>query len=617
MPQHLPWAEAVDRITFDFQPIVNGHTGACYGYEALLRGWKSAGFDSIQDVFDTASDELTLHRVDLALREKAVGSFCALPNHDSARLFFNTDSRVLETPDYRPGLTRELLRDHGLSTDTMCLEVSERHDLSRAAGVLSVLQSYRAQGFGIALDDFGTGYSGLQLLYNCHPDLIKIDRFFIEGISTDPRKRVFVANVVAMARALGITVIAEGVETAEEMRVCRDAGCDLLQGFFIQRPTDDPALLTSFYAVVHEESGRRADPESPSASALSHRIVRSEPLPSGASMSDALTRFREDARSTFLVIVNSRQEPVGVLREESIKPFVFSPFGWALLACREDEVLDAYVSSCPVGDINSSFEQFIDLFSCARGSEEGIIVTDRGRYVGFIPASEIVRGMSERDVATAREQNPLTRLPGNNRIAEYLREALADRRASYCFVYYDFDDFKAFNDTYGFHRGDQAIQMFAERLRMASQERPMFLGHVGGDDFFAGTRVRRGDCDWFVSEVSALMTEFRESVRSLYSAEDRERGGVVAYDRTGEEHFFPLLGVSAAVVYAPEGGDRMTLNELGPLIAALKKSSKTSPTHVMTCVCGEPLSGDWPDDSGTVDLSVDHAMVEEPAISDR
>jgi EAL domain-containing protein (putative c-di-GMP-specific phosphodiesterase class I)/GGDEF domain-containing protein len=598
MVRHLPWERALDKLTFAFQPIVNAHTGACYGYEALLRGWERAGFDSIQDVFDSAYAELALHQVDLALRDKAIGAFMQLSYHQSAKLFYNVDGRVLDMPDYQPGLTRDLLRRHGLGADALCLEISERHEVSHSAPVLAVLHSYRAQSFGIALDDFGAGYSGLQLLYNSHPDYIKIDRFFIEGISRDPRKKLFVSNVVAMARLLGVSVIAEGVETADELRICRDIGCDLLQGYYIQRPTTVYTELLSFYPAVYPGADRRRDAASGGDSNLRARMSRAEPIASGASMSDALARFRETAQTTFLVAVNRRDEPTGLLREESIKRFVFSPYGWALLAARQTETVDAYISGCPVADVHTPFESVIELFSVADDGEEGVILTDNGRYAGFIAASEILRGMNEREVAAAREQNPLTRLPGNHRIAEYLREALADESANYSFVYYDFDGFKAFNDAYGFRRGDRAIQMFAQRLRLAARERPLFIGHVGGDDFFAGTRMRSDGCDRFVAEVGELMAEFRDSVRGLYSAEDLARGGVRGRGRDGETRVHPLLGISAAIVYVPANSSRMTLDELGTLIATLKVAAKNSPSHLMTLVCDG--TSDPPDYAATL-----------------
>ncbi len=84
--QNVEWERAVDRLHYAFQPIVNVHTGATYGYEALLRGWDDAGFSCIHELFDRAHDELILHQLDVRLRAKAVESFVKVPHHQQTRL---------------------------------------------------------------------------------------------------------------------------------------------------------------------------------------------------------------------------------------------------------------------------------------------------------------------------------------------------------------------------------------------------------------------------------------------------------------------------------------------------------------------------------------------------
>jgi GGDEF domain-containing protein len=447
--------------------------------------------------------------------------------------------------------------------------------------VSEILGQYRREGFSIALDDYGCGYSGLQLLYQSEPDFIKIDRFFIDGIASDPRKKLFVTTVIAMAHLLGISVICEGIESQEELRICREAGCDFVQGYLIQRPTTNVAELLSAYPAVLDALPERRASIDPTRGTLSSRMEVLDTLPLTATMSEVLAKFRASQDATFWVVTNVRGEPTGLLRERAIRRYVFSPYGWALLAGGEPEALDPYISKCPVADVHTPVERLADMFAFGDHGEEGVILTDNGVYAGFVRAAEIVKAMHERDVALARDQNPLTGLPGNNRIGEYIREALADESHGFAFVYFDFDHFKAFNDTYGFRRGDRAIQLFADILKRAAQADEFFVGHVGGDDFFAGIEIPRPGFDALVTRVWDILERFSHDASTLRTADDAARGLRSYHDRVAA-HAEPPLGVSAAVIHVPRGRSGVSPDGLGALIATLKTSAKRSPTHIAT-----------------------------------
>jgi EAL domain-containing protein (putative c-di-GMP-specific phosphodiesterase class I)/GGDEF domain-containing protein len=582
MTEHLPWDDALSRLEYAFQPIVNARTGACYGYEALLRGWEGAGFTSIRGLFDSAFDEELLHVVELALREKAIARFVELPHHRSTRLFYNLDSRVLNMPDYEAGRTLQILADHGLQSCDMCLEISERHDVSGSTGVLAALERYRSQGFSMAIDDYGSGFSGLQLLYHSHPDLIKIDRFFVGGIERDSRKRLFVANTITMAHLMGVRVVCEGIETAQELRVCQELGSDLAQGYYVQVPTTNTSeLLSAYPGACVSQSADRQDPDV--AAMLVIASSRPTPVTLSTPMPEVLARFHDDPRVTFLVVVDGRGEPVGILREESIKPFVFSTYGWALLSGPSAPDIATYITRCPLAEVHTPIGQLSGLFSHAEESEDGILLTDNGLYAGFVSTAQLVRAIHGREVAAAREQNPLTGLPGNSRIEAYLQESLGDWSRGYVFVYFDFDGFKAFNDTYGFQQGDRAIRLFAKSLQLAARDGDWFVGHIGGDDFFVGMRTGYDGFDGAIRRTNDLIQDFAIAVRDLYPGDDLLQGGVLPAlrerDGDGSRSF---LGVSAGIVHAPRGRSRATVEGLTSLIATLKTSAKRSASHIAT-----------------------------------
>ncbi|SLM32490.1 EAL domain protein (fragment) [Desulfamplus magnetovallimortis] len=226
------WKSCIEKIEYAFQPIVNIHTGNAFAFEALLRNYREAGFESIDELFDQAWQEDVLHHVDLELRKKALEKFAEYKQGRRIKLFYNLDNRLLCSSDYEPGQTIYALEKFGYCLEDLCFEISEKHDISLTSSSIKTLSNYRSQGFKIAVDDCGTGFSGFQTLYYAEPDYIKIDRFFIQNMENDPKKRLLVATIVNMAHFMGSLVMAEGVETVDELTSCRNIGCDMVQGFF-------------------------------------------------------------------------------------------------------------------------------------------------------------------------------------------------------------------------------------------------------------------------------------------------------------------------------------------------------------------------------------------------
>jgi EAL domain-containing protein (putative c-di-GMP-specific phosphodiesterase class I) len=222
------WADTIDRLTFAFQPVLSCRDGRIMGVEALLRGHREAGFRSIPDVFDLAYNDRKLAEVDSALREKSLRLFSLLPLSEDVKLFSNLDNRVFSRPEGRSLLVPTVLNRVGLDPDRLVLEISERHSFE-------VVQEDFG-GMGLALDDFGTGYSGLETLWRIKPAYLKIDRFFVTGLESDPAKQSFLEGMIDLGRRVGAVTIVEGVETRGELEACLRSGCDAVQGFAVGLP---------------------------------------------------------------------------------------------------------------------------------------------------------------------------------------------------------------------------------------------------------------------------------------------------------------------------------------------------------------------------------------------
>ncbi len=170
----------------------------------------------------------------------------------------------------------------------------------------------------------------------------------------------------------------------------------------------------------------------------------------------------------------------------------------------------------------------------------------------------------------ALDPNPLTRLPGNTSILREIQSVL-DLSQKTAISYVDVDNFKAFNDCYGFARGDEALRMTARILSNVIhglKNDSVFIGHVGGDDFVFITPL---DC--FDDTCKRIIAGFDSIVPSLYEEEDRKRGNIYSKDRAGKKKYFPIMSISIAVVIS-DGGRLKHYGEVSEIASQLKKQVK-------------------------------------------
>ena len=221
-----------------YQPVVDLRTGEMVGVEALLR-WTHPKHGAISPAeFIPLAEESDLINVlgKYVLRD-TTRELAALRTGRGLDLSLkvNLSVRQLDDPHLVPAV-RDALATTGLPPGSLTLEVTESalmRDTSAAAEVLSALRSL---GVLLAIDDFGTGYSSLAQLRRLTLDTLKIDRSFITGIADSRDAAAIVTSIIAMAHAVDLTVVAEGVETAEELALLRELGCDQAQGYHLGRP---------------------------------------------------------------------------------------------------------------------------------------------------------------------------------------------------------------------------------------------------------------------------------------------------------------------------------------------------------------------------------------------
>lgn len=217
-------------ISMAFQPIINLDSGETYAHEALVRGSQGepAGL-----VLARVNDD-NRYAFDQRCRTTAIEWATRL--QIPARLSINFMPNAVYKPETCIRATLEAARTHGFPLERIIFEVTEQERVTDTDHLLEILRAYRKQGFLTAIDDFGAGYAGLNLLAEFQPDLIKIDMALIRGIDADPVRQAIVESVLTMCQRLDIQVIAEGVETREELLTLQGMGIGLFQGYLLARP---------------------------------------------------------------------------------------------------------------------------------------------------------------------------------------------------------------------------------------------------------------------------------------------------------------------------------------------------------------------------------------------
>lgn len=221
------------RFSMAFQPIIDVVAGVPYAYEALVRGPNG---ESAASVLAQVTAE-NRYAFDQQCRVRAIEAAAKAGLVETgARLSINFLPNAVYSPAACIQLTLKTALAVGFPTNRLIFEFTENEEMIDTDHVANIIATYRKMGFGTALDDFGAGHAGLNLLARFQPDIVKLDMELIRALDTSLPRRLIVDAVLKMCTGMGVTVIAEGVETAGELGALRDIGVRYVQGFHFARP---------------------------------------------------------------------------------------------------------------------------------------------------------------------------------------------------------------------------------------------------------------------------------------------------------------------------------------------------------------------------------------------
>jgi EAL domain-containing protein (putative c-di-GMP-specific phosphodiesterase class I) len=235
-------AAAENQFHLHYQPKMNLESGLVDGVESLLR-WSSGREPVSPDVFVPILESLGLiHEVGSWVIARALTETAGWTVNEGFRVAANVSPLQLNRDDFADRVLGSIA-DLGCDPKRLELEVTESSLMADPRRASVGLARLRAAGVAIAIDDFGTGHSSLRMLAGLPIDVLKIDGSFVRDLVNNRNHRLIVQTTIGLAASLGLRTVAEGVETAEQLALLKDLGCDSVQGYLISRPVDASSVV--------------------------------------------------------------------------------------------------------------------------------------------------------------------------------------------------------------------------------------------------------------------------------------------------------------------------------------------------------------------------------------
>ncbi|MDD4929286.1 MAG: phosphodiesterase [Gallionella sp.] len=553
-----------------FQPVISLKNGEFIGYEGLIRGPSDSPLHSPINLFDAALRQNLFLEVEVLSRQVVLAAFARqkLPG----KLFLNISPQALTHPSFKNGQTLAFMRTHHIDPACVVMEITENQPTYDFEEMRSALLHYRGMGFNIAIDDLGAGFSGLRLWSELRPEYIKIDMHFIQGVDQDPIKLQFLKSIQQIAERCGTRVIAEGIETEGELRVVKELGIAFGQGYFIARPSPVPPLLANSEtsSIIHSSGIAPLATLRQRTQINAHKLLTYvEPVQPETPNEAVFERFSGNPALHILPVVKNGL-PTGIINRYQFIDCFAQPFQRELIG---KKACEKFIQSAPLlVDKNMPIDELSHFLveADSRHLADGFIITENGRYTGVASGQDLLRELTRMQLEAARHANPLTLLPGNAPINEYM-ESLLRENASFVACYCDLDHFKPFNDCYGYSKGDEMIQLTGRLLGWACDHKLDFIGHVGGDDFI----LLLQSPDWKKRCEQALLS-FEQAASLLFRKEHLLSGGYTSETRDEQLRFHPLTSLSIGAIQVTPG-QFSSHHEVSAAMSHAKKMAKKKP----------------------------------------
>lgn len=552
-----------------FQPIISLKDGSILGHEALSRITCDSVIPNTEMLFSIAGEYNRLWDLELLCRTTALETaYHSLIPPYNKMLFINVNPNTMHDENFKKGFTREFLMQFQMKPQNVIFEITERNVILDMTGFLSTIEHYRSQDYKIAIDDAGAGYSGLNLISDINPNYIKLDMNLIRGIDSDHLKYALVKGMVELSKASYINLIAEGIETNKELETLINLGVQYGQGYVIQKPSAEVLEISDKILQVIIEMNQKSNQmqtEHIINSSIKNLCTYTGIVSSKVTADYVYNIFKQNPCFFGLCIVENEM-PIGIITNEKLALKMSGHFGYSLYQNKPiSDLMDrSFLSVDYQTPIN--VVSYLAMSRLRDKLYDFIVVTELGKYIGTVTIKDLLQRAMEIEVDKAKHQNPLSGLPGNLLVEQKLSNCVKCD-SIYSISYIDIDNFKAYNDVYGFENGDLIIQLLATILKNTIPKEH-FIGHIGGDDFVVIVYGLVSE-DYF----EPIINQFEQSAVQFYNQSDIQNGYITTVNRRGVTEQYPLLTVTSVVINN-QSHKFHDVFELTELLAKLKRAAK-------------------------------------------
>jgi diguanylate cyclase (GGDEF)-like protein len=559
-------------LTTHFQPIFSSKDGTVYGYEALTRIKEDKRNINIGELFKKAILTNTISSLDVKCRGNAISLASSLGiNHINAYLFINICPEALIDSAHSVGITDELADEWDISKERIILEITEESAIHNCKLFKEAVVYYKKRGYKIAIDDFGAGYGGLKMLSVIEPDFVKIDRHFISNIDKATVKFNLVDSIASACHRIGIKVIAEGIEQEEELKVVMNMGIDLLQGYYLYKPSPILNGDRAEIPILHSKKANccSTNGEQCFIGDIAHRI---DPIPPSAHLTAAFNRFIKNPELRSLSVAEDDRVVGMVHRNRFLENNILGKYGYGMHLNATKCITDIMEQPSLMVEANTTLEDVAQRLQSRRFEflYDDICITKNGKYFGTVAVHILLDAITERSLILAKNSNPLTGLPGNESIQREINKRLS-QNMHFDVCYIDIDNFKPYNDHYGFEKGDMVIKTLACIIEESIKPDGFdfsFVGHIGGDDFIVIIPPQIS-----IPACEKIIASFEATLPALHDTEDYNRRCYISKNRKNEEETFNLLSISIGIV-STEVYKIESFAQLASIATEVKKAAK-------------------------------------------
>lgn len=527
LPDSLSSILSTGDISTAFQPIVDLHSGQITAYEALTRIDPHHGYAHPGELFDVALRTGRIWELESLTRRVALASATALPS--DVKLFLNTSPPVFADARFVDELSRCVAETPGLSPARVVIEITEVADEAWTERLFAPADALKAAGFGIAIDDVGAGTSGLNRIMRLRPHWLKLDREFTRGVENDAFRQNLISFFTHFARMSGVQVIAEGIETDQQLSSLANLGVRHGQGFLLARPAPIEVVVTDdFQNQVNERwtsAGNLAgefggggevgeggtEPDGLVGRSLGRMSVRAPILSPGVAIADAADAIAGHPQAGGALVVDGHRL-IGWCEQGVVRLAAIMTPEASIEGLVQDMQPLTLTPETTVEEAASALRGIAPY-----GVAAPIVVATGARIMGIVHPTSLLHELAKSakhaaaTPATDRVKADATRIDAERRFADWIANP-DDASTPTSAAIVDIRRLGDCNELFGYEVGDRLIEHLGYMLRneLAAPGEKVYLAHLGDDRY-----VVAGDERVLEDRLRRLADRFEHNFASL------------------------------------------------------------------------------------------------------